>query len=222
MRAYAAYLHALVMQMPLAKQAEQSFVTQTRQACKGVLSPITQSSSSASGWGTALTDLGEEIGDDATLAFNQAVPGPFAKLTLALGRLHWAGAGNGAVVRRFLNAEAALLALSPSNLCADAWSLASAGTGQSMTPAAATLQLLSTYQTAATALNLRLGLFIKHLGAFETDADAGLAARINALAKRVNTLTTETVAEGATALKVALAIIPAPPRTRTRARSAVR
>ena len=220
MVAWAVYLRDLLADKRVSAQNVQAFTAQTNQTCRGALSPITKLTSTPAGWSTVLTNFGEEIGADATIAYNQSAAAPFAKLELSLSALHWAGAVPAVTVRRFLAAATTLLALTPSNLCADAFGvLAQSSSPATTTAPPTTTQLLSAYTTASATFRLRRAAFLKQLSTYETDTERAIVLRINTLTRRINALSVRTVTHGASALKLVLGVGQPTTLTRNRTRS---
>ena len=204
--AYASYLDALLTNKPAERLQEQVFAAAIANSCKHALEPIATVSSVPSGWSTALTNIGTEIGADATVEFADATQASFDKLATALGALKWASASANATVKRFLAAQATFVLLQPSNLCGDALDVASETNLQTIASPPGTLDFLGQYDTDSSSVNLRLNAFLKLLGAWETSSEQDLVIKIDSLARKVNVLTTTTIANGTTELKAALGI----------------
>lgn len=217
--AYAEYLHELRAARHGAYADERAFAEQVNQTCRGALYPVAKLSSTPPGWSTTLTQLGAEIGADASIVSDQSASSPFAKLTLTLSTLHWPTTAAQNTVSRFLQAGATLLALTPSNLCADAFEVLSESSSQTASAPPPTEQLLGAYDSASQSFRTRLTAFLKQLGGRQLAGDRRLAARVNALARRINVQSARTVSFGITALEYALGISPPPVRAHRHARA---
>lgn len=207
LNAYQSYLQALIANRSTARTAESAYAANTSSTCKGALATIASMSSAPAGSSQALLSLGQEIGDDANVQFIlSAADTPFQHLSQTLSALHWAGGSVINTVKRFVNAENAMLALQPSQLCADAYWVASKVSSPPITISPDTTSFIAAYQADSTLANTRLTSLLKLLDAYETPADRGVVTRINVLAKTVNTLSTNVVAQGTNALFAALGV----------------
>jgi hypothetical protein len=108
------------------------------------------------------------------------VTGPFSQLSSALGSLTWTEPAPQQAIASLLSAESAILALSPSNLCADARQLA----GHPRRVAPGTVAFLNAYLDASNALKLQFTQFLSVLSRFATSADDPLISAINTLVSR--------------------------------------
>jgi hypothetical protein len=204
--AYETYLQALVADKPDGVEAETLFASDTSTNCYKALEPIETSTTVPTGTDAALTSIGNEIGADAGLEFlTMAVP-PMTQLATTLSTLHWGTAAQATTVKRFLTADEALMALEPSDLCSDALSVASQSSDDEVTAPPTTVTFLTTYQADSALANTRLTTFVKLLDNYATVADRAVAAKIDLLAVKVNTLSTLAITSGTKSLFKALGI----------------
>ncbi len=208
MGAYVAYLRALLVAMPSATLAEQSFAAATVASCRDALTPIADQTSVSSAWTQPLTDVGSELAADAALQFSNTMATALTTLQTTLSGLHWGTAAPAATVRRFLAAQGSLSTLAPSNLCGDVLAIAAQSGTQTPSTPPATQSFLTQYQSVSSSANTQLTAFVKLLDSFETPADRRLANRVNALARRVASASDQVVQGGIAGLKQALGIAP--------------
>jgi hypothetical protein len=204
--AYATYLQSLAGGKSAGVEAEQIFSSQTAGTCFKALGPIATSQSVPAGTSTALTDIGDEIGADAGLEFLTSASTPMNQLASTLAPLRWGTFAAATAVKRFLTAEDALIALEPSNLCGDALSVASQANAEQVIVPPATQTFLDTYAAASTVANARLTAFVKLLDSYVISSDRAVATKIDALAARVNDLSTTAIAAGTKSLFHALGV----------------
>lgn len=211
--AYAAYLQSLVTNAPAGKLAEATFA-QTSGAdegsgCKEALEPIAavQAGETPADSNTALYDIGEEIGGDATVTeFTATTLAPFTMLTTTLNTLHWAAKTAPTTVKHFVSAQKTLIALTASNLCGDALDVAAESSSATMTPPTGTTTFLTAYDADTTAVNTNLKSFLKLLDSYETATDETLVTKINSLAAKVTKISTKTISFGASQLETDLGL----------------
>src|SRR4029077_2390005 len=126
-----------------------------------------------------LTALGEEIGDDLSIGFDQVALGPFERLSTSLSRLRWTiPSGGDYVVKRFDTTETAVLSLTQSPLCQNA--LLAASAPQTIPPA--TKSFDKGYARASNESNAALANLLKLMQAYETPSEHPVITRIANLA----------------------------------------
>jgi hypothetical protein len=206
LNAYATYLQSLVAGRPSGVEADQSFASGIATTCYRALAPIATSQSVPAGTTTALTSIGDEIGADARLEFLTGATTPLSQLATSMANVHWGTTTQATTVRRFLTAEAALMALPPSNLCGDANSVASESGAQQVTVPPATQTFLETYTAESAVANTRLTEFVKLLDSYATISDRSVAAKIDLLAAKVDGASTAAITTAAKSLFHALGI----------------
>jgi hypothetical protein len=206
LNAYATYLEAIVTDKASATSAETLFASTTSTTCYKALEPVATSQTVPPGTSSALTDIGDEIGADAGLEFLTSADTPMSQLVTTLSTLHWGTTAPANTVKRFLAADEALLAVQPSNLCADALSIATQAGAQQVSVAPATVSFLSAYQAGTTLANARLATFVKMLDSWSTLTDRATALKIDLLAAKVNSISSVTVTAGTKSLFRALGI----------------
>jgi len=174
--AYAAYLASLVRSTSIGELSDSSYVTMIAGQCKGALEPLTQPNEQVNAAVQAtLTALGEEMGDDLSIGFDQVALGPFERLSTSLSRLRWTRPSGGAyAVRHFVATETTVLSLTQSALCQNALLAASAP----QTIPAATKAFVRGYTRASNASNAALANLLKLMQTYETPAEHALITRI--------------------------------------------
>jgi hypothetical protein len=196
--AYATYLTSLVRTAPIGQQSDGSYVTMITGQCKGALAPLMQPSEQVNAAAQAtLTALGEEMGDDLSIGFDQVAFGPFLRLSTSLSRLRWTPpSGAAAVVKRFVTTENAVLSLTQSALCQNALL---AGTDTQTIPPA-TKSFVRGYNRASNASNAALNNLLKLMQTYETPAEHALVTRIATLADQLTRLTKDALQSNSSAL----------------------
>lgn len=127
---------------PISQQGDEQFVAAVAAACPNVLAAVNLLPSSQVNHAASVA-LGEEIAADLYVArflpAERAVTSSFAS---TVERLPWSSRATRAAIRRAMQAQRRYFALAPSNLCADARTLA-ASNAQSTPPG--TLQFLAVF-----------------------------------------------------------------------------
>ncbi len=206
LNAYETYLQALVAGKPDGVEADTLFATDTTSNCYKALEPIETSTTVPNGTSAALTSIANEIGADAALEFLTMAVTPMTQLATSLSTLHWGTPAQASSVKKFLTADEALMALDPSDLCSDALSVASQAGSDQVTVPPTTVTFLATYQADSALANTRLTAFVKLLDTYATFADKAVAAKIDLLAVKVNSLSTLAITTGTKSLFKALGI----------------
>jgi hypothetical protein len=196
--AYAAYLTSLVRTASIGQLSDSSYVTMIAEQCKGALEPLMQPNEQVNAaTQTTLTALGEEMGDDLSIGFDQVAFGPFLKLSTNLSRLRWTRLSDGAaVVKRFVTTEATVLSLTQSALCQNA--LLAASAPQTIPPA--TKSFVKGYTRASDASNAALTTLLELMQTYETPAEHTVITRIATLAAQLARLTKGAMQSSSTAL----------------------
>jgi len=176
---YRAYLLALVDGAPAGGRAAALFAASVNERCSRVLGPIASLSSSRVS-SAALSDLGQEIGADLALEFLSEADQPFAQLSSSLTGLAWAEPAPAQAIHQLLSTEGAVLALSPSGLCADARELA---TRPGRVPPGS-VAFLSVYASDSAALKQQFNEFLAVLSRYATANDNNLIGEVNYLVAR--------------------------------------
>jgi hypothetical protein len=202
LNAYANYLQLLVKAAPLAAQNTEALVeaaTSGSTGCRSALEPLTDPSYQVNtSVQSTLTLIGQEIGDDLSITFDDTALMPFEKLSTTLTRLHWVkGSGAALVVKHFLATQDAALSMTPSSLCADVLSVASASPPK--LPLSAKL-FLKEYTRDSNVADAGLASFLALLHSYETRSEHGLVTRIASLASQVNQLSQAAIMTNAAAL----------------------
>ena len=165
------YLTASLAAMPAVRQRQQAFAASIATSCPNVLAPLNVLPESAVNKGT-VTALGEEIAFDVQLSSNATLQPLLATLGATVERLHWSKPATAAKIKRSFDAQRRFLTEAPSDLCADAQSIAS--TNAQTTPAP-TLSFIA--KTDASLKAAGLDGLIEVLLAFGTARDRKALAR---------------------------------------------
>lgn len=189
LNAYDAYLNAILQATPAAQAADTAYIAMIAgsNGCKSAVAPLTQPSEQVNGAvAHTLTLLGQEMGDDLAITYDQSALPAFTKFSTTLLRLHWVhSSGALVVVKRYVNAEATVLALLPSQLCQDALL---AGSYPQKVPDG-TRTFVKSYEKASALANLTLANLTKMMQSYEVPGEKNLIARITNLADQVATQT---------------------------------
>jgi hypothetical protein len=198
LNAYATYLTSLVRNASIGQLSDSSYVTMIAEQCKGALQPLMQPNEQVNTATQAtLTALGEEMGDDLSIGFDQFAFGPFLKLSTKLSRLRWTRLSDGtAVVKRYVTTETTVLSLTQSTLCQNA--LLAASPPQTITPA--TKSFVKGYARASDASNAALTSLLELMQTYETPAERTVITRIATLAAQLVRLTKAALQSTSTAL----------------------
>lgn len=204
MWAYATYLSTILENAPTAQDADAAYIATISgtDGCKSALEPLTQPSQQVNAAAQhTLTVIGEEMGDDLSITFDQSALTAFTRFSTTLLRLHWARlSGAAQIVKRYVNAETTILQLLPSQLCQDA---VLAGANPQRVPDG-TRTFLKSYDRASAMANLALANLTKMMQSYEVPAEKSLVTRITNLADQVATLTKADLLQSGTALSTAL------------------
>ncbi|HEX3802681.1 MAG TPA: hypothetical protein VHV75_07580 [Solirubrobacteraceae bacterium] len=198
LNAYASYLAAVVKGATAGQTSDADYVATISSQCKSALAGLSQPDSELDTAAQAtLTALGEEMGDDLSINFDQAALTPFLKLSTNLSRLRWTHlSGGGMIVKRFLNAETNVLGLTTSALCQDAYLAAS---DPETLPTESKLFTKSYTRTSAAA-NTALTNLLKLMQTYETPSEKAVVLRIANLASQVTKLTKSDLMSSGSAL----------------------
>jgi hypothetical protein len=197
LNAYATYLASVVKGAPLGQDNDTTYLTTISSQCKGALAQLAQPNNEVdTSIQATLTALGEEMGDDLSINFDQAAFSPFMRLTTSLTRLRWTRLSTGtAIVRRFLTTETIVLESTTSSLCQNALLAAS----EPDTVPLATKSFIKSYAKASTAANNALANLLKLMQAYQIPAEKAVVTRIANLASQITKLTkAELVTDGST------------------------
>lgn len=204
--AYAGYLTALINQEPVGLTNAGSYTTTISQpgtgGCKAALSKLTQPPYQVDSRAQhTLTVLGEEIGDDITIAYDQSAIEPLARFSDVLQTLRWSRfSGAEAVIRHYVNAQSGMLAVTASNLCLDA---ADAELHPDIVPDG-TKAFLPTYTLASTRANAALASLLTLMQTYEIPSEKALVAHIATLADQLSAQTKSDLLQSGTALTAVL------------------
>ena len=189
LNAYATYLGALLTAASTAQTADNSYVATISglSGCKSALEPLTLPSDQVNTSAQhTLNVLGQEMGDDLSITFDQAALPAFTRFSNTLLRLHWTrGSGAMQVVKHYVNAETTVLEMLPSQLCQDA---ALAGTYPDKVPAGTRIFVRS-YERASAYANLALANLLKMMQSYEVPSEKNLVNRITTLASQGSAVT---------------------------------
>jgi hypothetical protein len=191
LNAYHAYLHDLVSMVPAWRQGDNGYISSISGKCGGVLAALAHAPASSLNR-QALLAFGFEAGGDldAVGVYPSARPA-LGRLSAGVASLRWSSAGIRRVVSGYLAAERRLLAVAPSNLCADAHVLAAShGTRISRGTAA----FVSKFAHRLAAASKAATAFLTVLGRYASPSDRRLitstdhllhrfGAKVNALVK---------------------------------------
>lgn len=204
LNAYATYLGALLAGASSAQAADESYVATIAgpNGCKSALEPLSLPSNQVDTLAQhTLTVLGQEMGDDLSITFDQAAMPAFTKFANTLLRLHWMRlSGALQVVKHYVGAETTVLEMLPSQLCQDA---ALAGTNPDKVPEG-TKMFVKSYDRASTYANLALANLLKMMQSYEVPSEKSLINRITTLAGQVAAVTKSYLLANGAALSTAL------------------
>lgn len=198
MNAYATYLNTLLNNTSNGNANDSSYIQTISGLCKGALAPLTQSNQQVD---TAvqhtLTVLGQEMGDDLAITFDQAATSAFTRFSNTLTRLRWTRfSGWPYAVRHYINTESQVLSLPVSALCANA---SSAQLRPGVVPAS-TKSFIKAYNEASRLANNALNNLTRMMQAYEVPSERGLVSRISNLAGEVSSQTKGYLLSGGSAL----------------------
>ena len=185
--AYASYLNTLLVGTITGNANDTTYISTISSQCKSTLAPLTQPSQQVNtDVQQTLTVLGEEMGDDLAINFNQAAVPGFAKFTTALSHLRWTRlSGGAATVRHYINTQNSVLALIPSDLCANA---AYAELRPTIVPEGTRI-FIKAYNETSRAANGALTNLTKLMETYEVAGEKALVTRIASLASQVSSQT---------------------------------
>lgn len=200
--AYASYLTTLLNAAPTGNANDTAYISAISSQCKSALAPLTQPSQQVNTEVQhTLTVLGEEMGDDLAINFDQSAVAGFAKLTTALSRLHWSRySGWYGAIRRYVNTQNSVLALSPSSLCADA---AYAELRPTVVPDGTRI-FIKAYNESSRAANAALTNLTRLMETYEVPSEKSLVSRIASLASQASSLTKSDLLQNGSALATVL------------------
>ena len=198
LNAYASYLTTLLNAAPTGNANDTTYIATISSQCKSALEPLTQPSQQLdTEVQHTLTVLGEEMGDDLAINFDQSAVAGFAKFTTALSRLHWGRySGWYGAIRRYVNTQNDVLALSPSSLCADA-------SYAELRPAVVpdgTRAFIKAYNESSRAANGALTNLTKLMETYEVPGEKSLVSRIASLVSQVSSLSKSDLLQNGSAL----------------------
>ena len=178
--AYAAYLNALLTATASARAAASDYTVTIVSQCRSALEPLTQPTTQiGKAARRTLTAIGNEIGDDLTISYDEALTPQFSRFSQLLLRLRWPRKSSGwMVVRRYVAAESRVLSLQTSNLCQDA---GLAGASPQLLPPG-TASFLAAYDRASVAANRMFINLTKLMGTYTRAGESALLQRIATLA----------------------------------------
>jgi hypothetical protein len=187
LNAYASYLNTLLNVATAGNANDTSYISTISSQCRSSLAPLTAPNEQVNtDVQHTLTVLGEEMGDDLAINFDQAAVPGFARFTTALSRLHWTRLSGWALtIRRYINSQNNVLALSPSNLCSNA-------DYAELRPATVpdgTHTFIKGYNDTSKAANSALTNLTKMMETYEIPNEKGLVSRISSLAGQVSSQT---------------------------------
>ncbi len=202
LNAYATYLTALINQAPIGQTNDSSYITTISETgtggCKAALSNLTQPPYGVDTKAQhTLMALGEEIGDDVTIAFDQAATEAFSRFSGVLQPLRWTRVSGGSyTVKRYVDTQANMFAVATSNLCLDA---SDAELHPDLVPDG-TKAFLPAYSEASNKANLALTNLMTLLQTYEIPGEKSLVTRISTLANELSTQTKADLLQSGTAL----------------------
>jgi hypothetical protein len=202
--AYSTYLATILDGAATAQAADSSYIATISgsNGCKSALEPLTQPSQQVN---TAaqhtLTVLGQEMGDDLSITFDQSATPAFTKFATTVLHLHWTHlSGALQVVKRYVTAETSVLQMLPSQLCQDA---VLAGAYPARVPDG-TKTFLKSYDKASSLANLALTSLTKMMQSYEVPSEKSLIAHITTLANQVAAVTKSYLMQSGATLSTAL------------------
>ncbi len=185
--AYVGYLTAILKATSAGQGNSNSYISTVASQCRSALAPLTQANFQVSASAQAtLTAVGEEMGDDLSITFDQAFLTPFAKLSGSLERLKWTRLSAGvAIVRRFIAAQSAVLYAGTSDLCQSA--LLAAASPQLVPPN--TKLFNKNYSKTSRQANAALAGLLTLMQSNEIPSEKTVVSRISTLAAQISRVT---------------------------------
>lgn len=198
LNAYASYLNMLLNVGTTGDANDTAYISTISSQCKSSLAPLTQPNEQVNTEVQhTLTVLGEEMGDDLAITYDQAAVAGFAKFTMALSRLHWTRfTGWAYAIRRYINTQNNVLALGTSNLCSDA----NYAELRPATVPEGTKTFIKGYNETSRAANSALTNLTRMMETYEVPSEKNLIARISSLASQVSSQTKADLLQSGSAL----------------------
>jgi hypothetical protein len=202
LNAYAGYLTAVIKATSAGQGNSNAYISTVSSQCRSALAQLTQANYQVSASAQAtLTAVGEEMGDDLSITFDQAFLTPFAKLSGSLERLKWTRlSGGGAIVRRFIAAQSAVLYTATSELCQSA--LLAAASPQLVPPG--TKAFNKNYYKTSKQSNVALAGLLTLMQTYETPSEKAVVSRISTLAAQISRITKADLQASASSLSSVL------------------
>lgn len=206
LNAYAAYLTTLIDQETIGETNDDVYLTMISQpgtgGCRAALSKLTQPPYQVDTRAQhTLMVLGEEIGDDVRINFDQFSTEAFTRFAGILQGQRWTRfSGAPPVIRRYINAQTNMLGLTASNLCLDA---SDAELHPDVVPDG-TKTFLPLYTTASSKANLALTNLLTLMQTYEIPSEKSLIARISMLANELTFQTKDDLLQSGTAVTTVL------------------
>ena len=199
---YLGYLAGVLRATSASQGTSNSYIASVSDQCRSALAPLAQANYQLSASAQAtLTAVGEEMGDDLSITFDQAFLTPFAKLSASLERLRWTRLSGGvAIVKRFIAAQSAVLYTATSDLCQSA--LLAAASPQVVPPG--TRVFNRTYSRTCKQANAALAGLLTLMQSYETPSEKTVVSRISALAGQIARVTKADLQAGASSLSAVL------------------
>ena len=187
LNAYAGYLTAVLRATSTGQSNSNSYISTISSQCRSALSPLAEPNYQVSASAQAtLTAVGEEMGDDLSITFDQAFLTPFAKLSASLERLKWTHGSDGVlIVRRLVAAQSTVLYTATSNLCQSA--LLASASPQLIPPGTKTFT--RAYAKASKQANAALANLLALMQAYETQSEKPVVSRIATLVGQISKTT---------------------------------
>jgi hypothetical protein len=200
--AYAAYLTTLLSQQTAGEANDSTFTSTVSANCKAALEPLTQPPDEVdANVQHTLTVLGEEMGDDLSINFDQAATPAFNRFSGVITHLRWRPfSGAELVVKRYVSRETTVLALNASNLCLDA---SDAQLKPAVVPDTTKL-FIKTYDDASDQANLGLTGLMTLMQSYEIPSEKALIAHISTLANELASQSKQDLLQSGTALSAVL------------------
>lgn len=181
--AYHAYLNTLVSTVPAWRRDDNAYISSLAGKCGGVLAPLRHVPASSVNKQALLAWELEAGGDlDAVSVYPSSRPA-LGRMAASLAPLHWSSAGIRNVVSGFVGAERRLLALTPSNLCADSRVLAAS---HARRVAHGTAAFVSKFAHRVVAAGKAAGAFLAVLSRYASPSEHGLISSTNHLLHEFN------------------------------------
>jgi hypothetical protein len=202
LNAYASYLTTLVTQEATGQTNDSSYITTISGQCKAALEPLTQPPDEVDSKAQhTLTVLGQEIGDDLTIAFDLPATQAFTRFSGVLKAQHWTRLSGATLVsKRSINDESSVLALEASNLCIDA---SDAELRPDLVPDG-TKTFLPIYEQTSSRANAALTSLMTLMQTYEIPSERALVARISTLASELSTQSKADLMQSGTDLSTVL------------------